>query len=66
MWCIMYNKAQIMKLQQSITPIESALAVEIQSKKNYLRIMDENDVYSNTKSELEEIRERNFTVHHDW
>lgn len=66
MWRIMYNNAQVMKLQQSVTPLESALVTEIQSKKNYLKIMDEDYFYSNTKSEIEEINEKNFTVFDDW
>lgn len=55
-----------MKLQQSFTPLELALITEIHSKKNYLRIMDENDIYSNTKLEVEELKERHFVVYDDW
>lgn len=66
MWRLLFIEAQLMKLQKSCTPLESALVTEIRSKNNYLRIMDRDSIYSNTKSEREEIKERNFIIFDDW
>lgn len=66
MACIINYEAHIMKLGKSFTQLELGLLAEIQTKKTHLRIMDDIDIYSNTKSELDEIEEKEFPFINDW
>lgn len=59
-------EAHIMRLNQTFTELESAVITEIQSRKNDLRMMNDMEVYSNTKSELDTTDEDQFVVYNEW
>jgi len=46
--------------------MESSLIAEIIAKKNNLKRMDNMKTFSNTKSEVETIEEKQFIVFDDW
>jgi len=58
--------AHVTRLNQSRTELESSLIAEIISKKNNLRRLDNMKMFSNTKSKVETIEEKQFIVFDDW
>jgi len=66
MGSILNLDAHIFRLNQKPTELESSLISEIISKKNILRRMDKIEIFSNTKSELENNEEKLFVVLDDW
>eukprot|EP00102_Acyrthosiphon_pisum_P026276 XP_016663486.1 PREDICTED: scm-like with four MBT domains protein 1 [Acyrthosiphon pisum] len=58
--------AHVTRLNQSQTKLESSLIAEIISKKNSLRRMDNMKIFSNTKSKVETIEEKQFIIFDDW
>lgn len=66
MACIKNYEAYIKKLGQSPTQVELALLAEIEMKKVHLRIMDDIDIFSNTKSDLDKLKKKQFGFINDW
>jgi len=59
-------EAHIFRLNQCPTELETSLITEIIAKKNSLKRMDSMDVFSNTKSNVETLEEKQFIVLNDW
>lgn len=51
---------------QSPTQVELALLAEIEVKKVHLRLMDDIDIFSNTKSDLDKLEKKQFGFITDW
>lgn len=66
MTCIVNYEAHILGLERSFTQLEMAILTECATKKNFLRTMDEIDIYSNTKSKMYKIGEDNFPFYFAW
>ncbi|VVC28864.1 SLED domain,Mbt repeat [Cinara cedri] len=66
MGCIINFEDYVKRLSESLTQHELALLVEIEAKKVYLRDMDDDELYSNTKSDLDEDEEKLFPFVNDW
>uniref|UniRef100_A0A2S2R5G4 Scm-like with four MBT domains protein 1 n=1 Tax=Sipha flava TaxID=143950 RepID=A0A2S2R5G4_9HEMI len=66
MGCIINYEAISVMLDQNLSPHESAVVVEIQKKKNTLRVMDEVNIFSNTKTELTSVNNENRLVFDNW
>jgi len=66
MGSILDLEAHIFRLNQCPTELESSLITEIIAKKNSLKRMDNMEVFSNTKSDVETIEEKQFIVLEDW
>jgi len=66
MGSILDLESHVFRLNQCPTELESSLITEIIAKKNRLRRMDDMEVFSNTKSGVKTIEEKQFIVFEDW
>lgn len=58
-------EAHILKLNQNFTNLEVSIISEIQSIKSHLSVMDEIDIYSNTKSDIDRS-DQDIIISNDW
>lgn len=66
MGCIINYEATSIRLDQNLSPHELAVVAEIQKKKNTLRVMDEVDIFSNTKTEFTSANNENCLIFDNW
>lgn len=67
MGMLIHLEAHIYRLNQSNTELETSLVTEIIARKNNLKIMDNMEIFSNTKAHSNGIdNDDEFIVFDDW
>jgi len=67
MGMLIHLEAHIYRLNRSYTELETSLVTEIIAKKNNLKMMDNMNIFSNTKSHSDSIDDDDeFIVFDDW
>lgn len=64
--CIAHYDAYVLNLKHTLNQEEVAIIEEIQFKKNFLKLMDREDIFSNTKSDSFYTFDRQLYFTKDW